>query len=398
MPKRGFFDLEDTPTRTQVGLVAKCHECGLFRKCKSPKMPVWGLGKKKILVIGEAPGKMEDRLNKPFCGKTGNLIKEKLRKHGIDLKQDCWVTNSIICRAPKDKVENYPKSVEYCRPNVVKAITELNPEMILLFGVHAVESVMSWLWKEDCGGLQRWVGWNIPHQRLNCWVCPNYHPSALFYENGDTIGVLFDKYLERSLQNKGRPYEVVPDYKAEVNVCLDDAKAAHIIHNMAAFGYPVAIDYETNRLKPDGEEAKIVSCAVSDGNETISYLWRGEAIEATRELIRSKCPKIASNLKFEERWSISQVGTRMCNWYWDTMLAAHVLDNRPEITSIKFQAFVLLGQDSWDDKIKPFLKADSANANNKIHSVNFRELLLYGGLDALCEYKVAMIQRRQMGL
>ena len=74
------------------------------------------------------------------------------------------------------------------------------------------------------------------------------------------------------------------------------------------------------------------------------------------------------------------------------MLAAHVLDNRPGITSLKFQAFVLLGQENYNSHIKPFLKAKKGSKFNRIHELDLNDLLLYGGLDSYLEYWVAMKQ------
>jgi len=113
-------------------------------------------------------------------------------------------------------------------------------------------------------------------------------------------------------------------------------------------------------------------------------------------MTKSPMPKIASNLKVEDRWTRAKLGHRVRNWYWDTMIAAHVLDNTPGITSIKFQAFVHLGQGDYDSHIKPFLKARKESKFNRIHELDLNDLLLYGGLDSYLEYWVAMKQIRLM--
>ena len=80
------------------------------------------------------------------------------------------------------------------------------------------------------------------------------------------------------------------------------------------------------------------------------------------------------------------------------MLAAHVLDNRPGTTGLKFQAFVLLGQKSYNDHIEPLLETKSKKTHiNRIHEIDMDDLLFYNGLDSLLEYKVANIQMNMMG-
>jgi hypothetical protein len=162
----------------------------------------------------------------------------------------------------------------------------------------------------------------------------------------------------------------------------------------------VAFDYETDRLKPDHPDARVVSCSVSDGETTIAYPWHGEAIEATKKLLQAPCGKIASNAKFEDRWTKRALGIRVRNWFWDTMQAAHVLDCRPGVTGLKFQAFALLGQEPYDSQVAPYLKSakEGANEVNRIRDVGLSKLLLYNGLDSLLEFRVAQIQTSEMGV
>jgi hypothetical protein len=101
--------------------------------------------------------------------------------------------------------------------------------------------------------------------------------------------------------------------------------------------------------------------------------------------------KIASNMKFEERWTRAKLGHPVAGWDWDTMLAAHVLDNRPEVTSVKFQAYVLLGVPGYEDALEGKLKVRSGL--NRIGDIHPKDLLTYCGVDGLVEYRVAMRQK-----
>ncbi|KKK64622.1 hypothetical protein LCGC14_2982360, partial [marine sediment metagenome] len=155
--------------------------------------------------------------------------------------------------------------------------------------------------------------------------------------------------------------------------------------------------YETDRLKPDADDSQIISCAISNGEHTVAYPWVGEAIIETSRLLRSPIPKIAANIKFEERWTRKVLGHGVRNWKRDTMQAAHVLNNEPGITSVKFQAFVRLGVGDYDSHIVPYFKSASSNAPNRIKELNLSDLLLYNGMDALLEFKIAEKQMKEMG-
>lgn len=405
MPQ-GFFTASDLLVKRPLpSLLPRCGACGLLKTCQSPKMPVAGRGERKILVVGEAPGATEDEHNQPFIGQSGQLLQRTLEQADVNLFRDCWVTNSLACR-PVDNATPTEKQIDYCRPNLLRALQELKPEVILLLGASAVKSLLSWLWKEDVGKIGRWVGWQIPSQKLNTWVCPTWHPAAILRNERDqqsgVMELLFKRHLKAACSLKGRPWAEVPDYRKDIRLIFDPLEADVYLDGFLggaeSSGKPVAFDYECEGLKPDNGKLQIVSCSLSDGESTCAFPWHGPVIKRMQTFLRSLVPKIASNAKYEERWTRKVFGHGVRNWAWDTMLAAHALDNRPGITGLKFQAFVQLGVDAWDEQAKPFLRADGSNAKNRIREVSLDKLLLYNAYDSLHEWQVAQVQARQLGI
>lgn len=400
---RGFFTASKLTSKQPIpSLAAKCGMCGLYKHCHSPKMATYGEGRKGILLVGEAPGKEEDEQNRSFVGESGRLLKKQLQQVDVSIDRDCWRTNAVICRPEKNRTPT-DKEVGYCRPNLLKTIDQLKPITIVLLGGTAVRSLIGYLWKESTDSIGRWVGWRIPSQSLNAWVCPTFHPAYVLRtrdKRGQSMpGKMLYDHLKAAASLTSRPWEEVPDYRSEVSVVYDAKDAAKQVRGMLKRSRPIAFDYETNMLKPDSSNAEVVSCSVSQATgRTIAFPWHGEAIDAMAELLGSRIPKIASNIKFEHRWTLRALGLHVQGWAWDTMLAAHVLDNRPGITGLKFQSFVLLGFGSYDDEIANFLYADNANKENRIRKAPLDELLLYNGLDSLLEVKVAEIQSSQLGV
>jgi uracil-DNA glycosylase family 4 len=393
---KGFFSDDHIETKLTVPLLPRCSICQLDKQCHSPKMPVSGQGKRQILIVGEAPGATEDQRGVQFCGESGALLESTLADLGLDMRKDCWITNSVICRPPKNDLP--PKAIDYCRPNVVNAIKELKPKTILLLGSSPVKSVIGWLWKDDVDALGRWVGWRIPCQSINAWLCPTWHPAYLLRaregKEGEVTMLWWKKHLKAALKLQGRPWQQVPDYDSLIQIEMDDRKAARIIRELADTNMPLALDYETNMLKPDSKEFEVVSCAISDGITSVAYPWYGRAIAETRRVLESDHKLIASNMKFEARVNLALFGHVGKGWWWDTMQAAHLLDNRSKITSIKFQAFALLGAASWDGHIKPFLQSKGSNIKNRIKELDLKTLLKYNALDSLLESHVAIKQRQ----
>jgi len=407
----GFFSAVTTRSlKLLVPPQPQCWTCKLDKKCASPRMPIDGDGARKILICGEGPGENEDLVGRPFVGPAGDLLKQTLRRFKCELTRDCWIMNAIACRASDAKGKNRQptdKEIGYCRPTVVNAIKALKPELVILLGKHAVKSVIGWLWKEDPGEVTKWVGWRIPNQQLNAWVAPVWHPSHVlrsaqrFNDKPDPLVLNdFEKQLEWALKLKGRPWpDGPPDYKAMVRVELDANKAAAAVRKMTAVGKPLAFDYETTTLKPDGAHAEIYSCSVSDGVISVAYPWHGEAIQATKEMLLSDSPKIGQHIQFEIRWSLAKLGVMPRNWKIDDMLASHVADNRRGITGAKFMTFALLGGESYDDEIKPFLTSKGGgNSPNRIREAPLQKLLLYNGMDSLVEWHIAQKLAPKMGL
>ena len=158
----------------------------------------------------------------------------------------------------------------------------------------------------------------------------------------------------------------------------------------------LAFDYETTGLKPENSKQKIVSVSFClDGRKTFACMVTDNNKKLVSQILKSpNLKKVASNMKFEERWTRAKFGHEVRCWHWDTMLAAHVLDNRSHITSIKFQSFIYLGINDYDSFINPYLKTQPGELLNRIEELDPEELLLYNGLDSLLEYMIMKKQRR----
>lgn len=398
-----------SPVQGFVSNLPKCEACSLYKKCNSPKMEVDGDGRKGILVVGEAPGETEDEKGRPFVGKAGKLLKDALRGAGVELRRDCFITNAIICH-PKGNATPDAKQIAYCRPNLTKAIRETKPKAILVLGGPAVKAVIGPLWKEDTGGIMRWAGFAIPNRSPNSWIVPTYHPSFVLRSEKDPLGPLIDRRFRMhvaraaALASEGVPWpEGPPDYRDAVQVILGPREAAKEIARGAIPAGPTAFDLETNMLKPDDPDARIVCASICFGGEsTIAFPMIGEAVEVFKNYLRQKSPKIGANLKFEYRWCRRKLGVRVKGvgysvGGWDGVVAAHAADHRPDITSVKFQGFVLTGQPDYDSHIKPYLQSAGPRIPNRIHEIDLKELLTYCGIDSHLEYKIAEIQSERFG-
>lgn len=399
-PKGFFSPAALTMAEPEQSLIPKCGACGLFKDCESPKMPPSGKGKRRVLIVAEAPGREEDREGVQLVGKAGNFLEQTLRSLGINMREDCWLTNALICH-PKDNKIKDKKAVGYCRPNLLKTISKLKPDVIIPLGRAAVQSIAAHAYGGEIGAIERWVGWQCPSIRLNAYVCPTWHPSYLLREESKILEGFFTRHLKEAFDLKGKPYKKVPNYKEQITLEYDAANAAAWLDTITSG--VIAFDYECNMLKPESDKAKIVCASVCwNGERTLAFPWHGKAIKAMKRLLGDKSVfKTAQNMKYEDRWTRAILGVEVRGWRWDTLVGSHLLDCRQDISSLKFMAFTYLGQPRYDKHIEPFLKSEGmdqlGNAENKIHLIPLKQLLIYSGLDSLLQYLIAEKQTVKMG-
>lgn len=410
----GFFTKKETTSVARPdGKSRSCYSCGLFKSCITKKMEPYGNFKKGIMNIGEAPGEVEDESGKPFQGKTGQLLQKVYRDLGVDLFEDCVNINAVLCR-PTDRngnnraPENY--EIECCRQTVLRWIGEWKPKVIILLGNSAVYSLIGHRWKRDLGGITKWRGWQIPDQDLGTWVCPTFHPSYVERAEGKDVMTIWKEDLreafrlleESEYQGSKIMLHPFPKWKEPKIDFIEDLSPLYDIKG------EVAVDYETTGIKPHAPGHRIICCGVADSADH-AYVFplpasRVDRLPLTDLLHNQNIGKIAQNMKYEHAWSLVKLRVEVRNWIWDTMIMAHILDNRPGVTSLKFQAYVQFGIVDYASAITPYLRSkDSSNGNsiNRIFELlskpgGMQMLLKYVGYDAIMEYRLAKQQQAEL--
>lgn len=394
-----FFTKSQTQSISRPeGRTLSCFSCGLYKHCITPKMEPYGNFKKGILNIGEAPGEFEDKKGRPWQGKTGKLLQETYKKLGIDLFDDCLNINAVSCRPIDPQWGNRTPTnheIQNCRRFVLSAIDKYKPKIIVLFGNVAVQSVIGHRWKKDLGGITKWRGFRIPDQDFKCWICPTLHPSFVERE-GQVEQAIWEQDLKSIISLVGTP---IREYKEPDISIIEDLRI------LEALKHEVAIDYETPAIKPHTNGYRIVSASVAPTTDYVYSFLMPEIRSKQRPFLNliadDTIGKIAHNMKFEQSWSVNCLYQPVVNWVWDTMLAAHVLDNRDKITSLKFQTYTSFGVIDYDSEIAPYLSGEDskdANSPNKIYELlkqpGGREMLLrYNGLDSIHTKRLADMQR-----
>lgn len=140
------------------------------------------------MIIGEAPGEEEDKQGRPFVGKSGQLLRETLIKHGLD-PSEVYITNVVKSRPPN----NRPPTQEEIEAHIGYFISEykrIRPSHVLLLGNTALHTMTNL-----DGGIMKHRGF-IPsqHAAMQAYVYATLHPSAAL--RGTSNKELFDKDIQ----------------------------------------------------------------------------------------------------------------------------------------------------------------------------------------------------------
>jgi DNA polymerase len=150
--------------------ILRCTKCELV---KSRNHVIFGEGniQANIFIIGEAPGREEDLIGRPFVGKSGQLLDKILAACGFTRDEHVFISNIVKCRPPENRVPT-PQEAAVCMPWLLKQIELVNPKILILLGATAL--------KYMAGPEHR-----ITRERGNWINCQNrlampvYHPAAL---------------------------------------------------------------------------------------------------------------------------------------------------------------------------------------------------------------------------
>ena len=129
-----------------------------------------------VLIIGEAPGADEDRLGKPFVGRSGQLLDRMLAAIGLDRSQ-AQITNVIYWRPPGNRKPNAAE-IASCLPFVLRHIALARPKVLVLAGGTAASALLPV--SDGITRLRgRWFDLAVPGLDTPVPTLPMFHPSFL---------------------------------------------------------------------------------------------------------------------------------------------------------------------------------------------------------------------------
>ena len=375
------------------GNVYDCDRCNLNDDCKTPQMEGSGNRKADILIIGEAPGRKEDEKGIPFIGESGQLLRSTLKSFGINPEKDCFITNVVRCRPPKNRTPSI-KETRCCFVHLEKDIKEVNPKLIVPLGGVACKAVLG------DGVISKYSSYVIPFKKYNCFVIPTFHPAKVIrdYE----YQYVFENDLERIKDFKNEAPEFV-NFDDGNTVLEEFDDVIRTLQNIRKNRIKFALDWETYPLRPYNNDSRIISCGIAIGvNESYTFLvedaWKEKQFEQVKiefqKLFISKCVKVFFNYKFEKDWALNRLGADITGDIRDMMLASYLENEVKGTHNLDFQSLVNFGAGKIKEAEK--YKRDMRKCPKPLlHDYNGRDSRLTYAIE---DYKWDDLDRRQRRL
>ncbi|PCJ06880.1 MAG: uracil-DNA glycosylase [Rhodobacteraceae bacterium] len=124
----------------------------------------------RVMIIGEAPGRDEDREGKPFVGNSGQLLDKMLAAIGLSRDKNVYITNVLPWRPPQNR-DPLPLEIAMMQPFLQRHVELAEPDVLVLMGNVPCQAVLG------KRGITRLRGdwqqaWGKP-------VIPMFHPAYL---------------------------------------------------------------------------------------------------------------------------------------------------------------------------------------------------------------------------
>jgi DNA polymerase len=149
----------------------------------------------KVMIVGEAPGRTEDKLQKPFVGRAGKLLDSLLESINLD-RTKVYITNVVNYRPDKNRKPT-PKEINVFKKLLFKHIEIISPKCILLLGATAATAVLNHIGPlSEIRG--KWKNLKIVNSYFD--IITTFHPAFLLRQSNKIKFVIQDiKSLKKKI-------------------------------------------------------------------------------------------------------------------------------------------------------------------------------------------------------
>lgn len=130
--------------------IRACTKCPLH-KVRNKAVPGEGSINTKVVFVGEAPGRQEDKTGKPFVGRSGELLTRLIEDRLHYGREEVFITSVLKCRPPNNRTP-HNEEMQSCLPYLKEQLDVINPDVIVLLGGVAISALVGYRKVSDVHG------------------------------------------------------------------------------------------------------------------------------------------------------------------------------------------------------------------------------------------------------
>jgi uracil-DNA glycosylase family 4 len=350
-----------------------------------------------VCIVGEAPGKDEDRLGFPFVGYSGQLLDQMLSEVGFNAT-DTWFTNPYKTRPPENDIkrigeigiglnlfiDQFFEELRNSRPTIIVACGK-TPTNLLCPETKPKHKGKN---NEDKEGFGSWRGSLLKSPLLDWdhYVIPIYHPAFVlrqYSEREICVFILQRAYEEFDFWKKNGKLNPLP--KLSITTQPSFGVAYDFLRRCIHSPDPVAVDIELLRRKVpytialaiNPTEAMSISFWNYKPNECV-ILWR-----LLDTILSSKTMIMQNGTSFDSHWLRALGFSVNLEKIEDTLIRHHVL--WPGLRhKLEFQGMQYTRLPYWKEEGKVWSLREGLDS-----------LMRYNCMDTLGDYQIFIEQEKE---
>lgn len=382
------------------------------------EVPFSGTKNAKVMIIGESPGQSEERIGKPFVGRSGDVLDALLSYVGLE-RSDVFIANAARCRIDKDNdsVKDVNNVVSVCKKYVETAVKIVQPELIITLGAVSLRqmtkqqrildnrgkffdvTLSKTTQTEDAKGKKR----NVVTPFWKGKVFSTVHPA--FILRGSSRGfpnIPLDQMNQRERM-------IFEDFRHAIETWRSKGASAKIETKGYRIGTAddlktlskadvVAVDFETagsNALDMHLKDSRILCCGFSakEGEAQVFLADKNGKLPAgvVKLLQNPKVKKVVANRAFENDVCWWKLGVHLGGPVHDVQLMAHLLDEN----AVAYNLATL--SDTFTELRGIKALAGGKRDQGKLDELPVNELVAYNGVDCDATLRLFNFFKRKMG-
>lgn len=343
----------------------------------------------KLMIIGEAPGRLENERGEPFQGAAGQLLDTFLLSAGIN-RSECYITNVVKYQPPFNDLKklsligvSLEESIDYLWS---KEISRIKPNAILAVGDLALNATTG------NNGILNWRGSILKAVDGKTKVIPTIHPAALFSrgygeDNAGGLDYVWSKFIAHDVKRaveESLTAELSLPYR-ELTVAKNSLDVFRFFRQYESYDkatadiesincVPVCIGFAFSKQHAISIPLlrRINNITFIDTTDSeLNEIWR--MIDSTLRRIKI----VGHNFKYDD-FKLSLLGFECPNVYSDTLLKFRVLFPESPEKKLSTAASLWTREPFWKDEGKEF----------KIGKSPVSQLMLYNAKDCAVNFEV----------